>query len=164
VSGYFDGKLRIPYPNASTTPEALAPIVRHELTHAFIHSMTESRIPQWLNEGLAQWVEGKSLNAKAKDALVMYQISKRMPDIAHLDRAFKEQGNPFNNTEMTLAYMKAFSVVQYLIERHGVWSVMKWIQTYDDSLALEENFRNHFKMSVPELEEDWRRWLERKSN
>ncbi len=162
VAGYYDGKLRIPYPNASTTPAALQPIIMHELTHAFIRSITQKRIPQWLNEGLAQWVEGKVLEPKAKDALVIYQISRRMPDIAHLDRALGEQGNPFNNTEMTLAYMKSFSMVEYLIERHGVWTLMKFIESYDDSIIFDTQFKEYFKMSVKDAEADWVRWIERK--
>ena len=165
VRGYYDGKLRIPYADDKTPFETLKPMIKHELTHAFVSGMTQKHIPQWLNEGLAQWVEGKKIDVKSKDALVICQIAKQLPDLAHLDNALSSQRNPFNDTGMTLAYMKSFSVTEYLIEENGLWSIMQFIRERDAGIPPAELFRKYFHKRPGEIEDDWIRWLERqKSN
>ncbi len=166
VNGYYDGKLRIPYGGKTVSMDTLKPMIRHELTHAFISAMAGHRpIPQWMNEGIAQWVEGREIDVKSKDAMVMYQLTGRVPDIAHLDGIFLSQRNPYNNTEMTLAYMKSLSLVQYLIQERGVWSLVQYIQDGDSALSPEERFKKYFLASSAEIEERWKRWIERqKSN
>lgn len=161
VSGYFDGKLRIPYANSKISIEGLKPVFRHELTHAFVSNLNAQPIPKWLNEGLAQWVEGKAMDMKAKDAMVIYQITRRIPDIRHLDQVLAAQNNSFNNTEMTLAYMKSFSLVEYMAEEHGVWSVLELVKNYGTA-PPEELFQKIFQCSIPELEAKWLRWVEAK--
>ncbi|HEY1866482.1 MAG TPA: tetratricopeptide repeat protein, partial [Candidatus Acidoferrales bacterium] len=59
VGALNDGRIRIPVQGlASVTPE-LARVLKHELTHSFVTEMTHGRSPVWLQEGLAQWMEGK---------------------------------------------------------------------------------------------------------
>ncbi len=162
VSGFYDGKLRIPYANEGTPFETLKPMIRHELAHAFVSSMTRKPIPRWMNEGLAQWVEGKKMDIQAKDAFLSYQFTKRVPDITQLDTVLSAQQNPFNNKEMTLSYMKAFSLVEYLIEENGVWSFVQFAQNQDTAVSQEELFKKYFHANLQQIEERWLRWLERK--
>ena len=165
VNGYFDGKLRIPYADGRTSFAEMKPMIKHELTHAFVSALTPKSIPQWLNEGLAQWVEGKQMSVKSRDALVIYQITRRLPDLEHLDRALSSQQNPYNNTEMTLAYMKSLSVTEYLIEENGVWSVMQFIRGRGEGMSEEDLFQKCFHQNIKAIEEHWIRRLERqKSN
>ncbi len=164
VNGYYDGKLRIPYA-ADATFDQMKPMIKHELTHAFVSAMAHKPIPQWMNEGLAQWVEGREMDRKSKDALMMMQVTKRVPDIAHLDAAFLGQHNPLNSTGITLAYMKAFSLTQYLIQEHGVWSLTQFAQNTDSSLSSDELFKKYFQSTPEEIEKNWAEWLARqKSN
>ena len=41
------------------TPELLS-VLRHEMTHSFVHFRAKGRAPTWLHEGLAQLEEGKT--------------------------------------------------------------------------------------------------------
>ena len=38
---------------------ALSRILKHELTHSFLYQKTQGRCPTWLQEGVAQWMEGR---------------------------------------------------------------------------------------------------------
>ena len=38
--------------------ELYRPVIFHELTHAFVRAMTRAKVPLWLNEGIAQLVDG----------------------------------------------------------------------------------------------------------
>ena len=159
VAAVYDEKLHVPYPGPTAPFAFLKPILRHELTHAFLHSMIGHAFPQWLNEGLAQWMEGRTLSPKNRDALVIYGISKRIPDIGHLDGAFQAQRNPYNNTEMTIAYMKSFSLVEYMVERYGLADVLRLAKDPGDT---DSQFRKIFHDTPQGVEAAWFQWLERK--
>jgi len=72
AGGAFDGTVRIPIADGtSVTSPALKRVLRHELVHAFVHAAGGQRVPGWLNEGLAQWLEPNSQHAvkAAREAL-----------------------------------------------------------------------------------------------
>jgi hypothetical protein len=53
------------------TPE-LARVLKHELTHSFLTEKTHGRCPVWLQEGLAQWMEGKRSGDSAATLVALY--------------------------------------------------------------------------------------------
>ena len=57
VAAVFDGKLRVPV-NLMAYREVYRPVLFHELTHSFVRSMTRAQVPLWMNEGIAQVVDG----------------------------------------------------------------------------------------------------------
>lgn len=57
VGAVFDGKLRVPV-GVMQHREVYRPMLFHELTHAFVRAMTRSRVPLWINEGIAQRIDG----------------------------------------------------------------------------------------------------------
>jgi tetratricopeptide (TPR) repeat protein len=63
VSGLFDGKIRLPLgPSLPPTP-ALERLLVHEYAHAAVHDLSRGRAPRWLQEGLAQVLEGAAPDA-----------------------------------------------------------------------------------------------------
>ena len=60
ADGLNDGKVRIPVRDLSGVTPRLEAVLRHEMTHSFIHSLTHGHCPQWLNEGIAQMEEPRS--------------------------------------------------------------------------------------------------------
>jgi hypothetical protein len=62
-----DGRIRVPVEGLSSMTDELARILKHELTHSFVAQRTGGRCPVWLQEGIAQYMEGKRsrLNARA---------------------------------------------------------------------------------------------------
>lgn len=66
VGAIFDGKLRIPL-GMMQYRELYRPVIFHELTHAFVRAMTRAKVPLWLNEGIAQLVDG-TRNEKERPA------------------------------------------------------------------------------------------------
>ena len=57
VAAIFDGKLRVPV-EMMHYREIYRPVLFHELTHSFVRAMTRAKIPLWVNEGIAQVVDG----------------------------------------------------------------------------------------------------------
>jgi len=54
-----DGRIRVPVEGLSSMTGELARVLKHELTHSFVGQKTGGRCPVWLQEGIAQYVEGK---------------------------------------------------------------------------------------------------------
>ena len=61
VSGFYDGKIRISIEPDERPDYVLAGVLAHELAHALIRRRSGGRAPAWLQEGLAQWCEGRRL-------------------------------------------------------------------------------------------------------
>jgi len=65
VGGLFNGSIKIPVPLDKPVEDdwfKIKTALRHELTHAYLHSFCGFQIPTWLNEGLAQYFEGKNVS------------------------------------------------------------------------------------------------------
>jgi tetratricopeptide (TPR) repeat protein len=54
-----DGRIRVPVQGLDHMSPTLARVLKHELTHSFINEKTHGHCPTWLQEGAAQWMEGR---------------------------------------------------------------------------------------------------------
>lgn len=57
VGAVYDGKLRVPV-EMMRYREVYRPVLFHELTHSFVRAMTHAKVPLWINEGIAQVIDG----------------------------------------------------------------------------------------------------------
>jgi Flp pilus assembly protein TadD len=56
--GRYDGRIRIPVAGAQEKPELFERVLTHELVHAVVAGIAPRGVPTWLNEGLAQLLDG----------------------------------------------------------------------------------------------------------
>ena len=70
VGALNDGRMRIPVEGLTTMTDELARVLKHELTHSFVGQKSGGKCPVWLQEGIAQYMEGKRsrVNAAALSA------------------------------------------------------------------------------------------------
>ncbi len=54
-----DGRIRVPVEGLTSMTDELARVLKHELTHSFVAQKTDGHCPVWLQEGIAQYMEGK---------------------------------------------------------------------------------------------------------
>ena len=59
VGALNDGRIRVPVEGLTSVTDELARVLKHELTHSFVGQKTGGRCPIWLQEGIAQYMEGK---------------------------------------------------------------------------------------------------------
>ncbi len=74
-----DGRIRVPVQGLTQLPPELSRVLKHELTHSFIRQKTRGRAPTWIQEGLAQWMEGKRSNESAAPLLQNYEQKLARP-------------------------------------------------------------------------------------
>ena len=72
VGALNDGRIRIPVQGLVTVTPELARVLKHELTHSFVTEKTQGRSPVWLQEGVAQWMEGKRSGDAAARLVALY--------------------------------------------------------------------------------------------
>ena len=65
VGALNDGRMRIPVEGLTTMTDELARVLKHELTHSFVAQKTGGKSPVWLQEGIAQYMEGKRSRVNA---------------------------------------------------------------------------------------------------
>jgi tetratricopeptide (TPR) repeat protein len=59
VGALNDGRIRVPVEGLSSVTPELARVLKHELTHSFVGQKSGGHCPVWLQEGIAQYMEGK---------------------------------------------------------------------------------------------------------
>ena len=74
-----DGKLRIPVNGMSSVTPDLSRVLKHELAHSFINQLSGGRCPQWLNEGIAQAMEPKSLSSRGRRLAALFKAQQEIP-------------------------------------------------------------------------------------
>ena len=72
VGALNDGRLRVPVQGLTGVTPELSRVLKHELTHSFVQQKTHGRAPTWMQEGLAQWMEGKRSGDNAAMLLQIY--------------------------------------------------------------------------------------------
>jgi len=114
-AGQYDGRIRIPVAGANDTPELFERVLVHELTHAMIASMASRGVPTWLNEGMAQYFEGASVDAARR------RMSTRgiWVPLRNLEGSFAT----LKAAEAAVAYDESLIAVAVIFERPGFgWS------------------------------------------
>jgi hypothetical protein len=76
AGGVNDGRIRVPVQGMETVSDLLARILKHELTHSFVFQKTAGRCPTWLQEGVAQWMEGRRTGNDAGALVAAFQEGK----------------------------------------------------------------------------------------
>src|SRR5208283_4867228 len=91
----------------------------HELSHVYILTMTDHKVPRWFTEGLAVYEEtatspdwGDRLDPQAIEAI---QKKKLLP-VAELDRGFVRPEYP---TQVIVSYFQAGQICNYIAEKWG---------------------------------------------
>ena len=155
VAGQFDGKIRVPLPNAQFNQGLVRNIMFHEYTHALIYDLTGGQCPTWMNEGLAEY-EGRSQFSQPLRLLAgAFQTNALVP--------FTELSNHITHElpaeQVGLAYEQSYSIVAYLIERYGFWRIRQVLKALGGGQAWEAALASEFRMKLPRLEADWQEQL-----
>ncbi|HST11437.1 MAG TPA: tetratricopeptide repeat protein [Terriglobales bacterium] len=144
-----DGKLRIPISGISSMTSDLARVLKHELAHSFVNQVSGGRCPTWLNEGVAQAVEGKSL---ARDGRRIGQLFRAQHAIPYnvLEGSFMR----FNNMEAIVAYDESLAAVEYINETYGMSDVERILERIGQGSSPEAALRATIHSDYGQLETD----------
>ena len=156
AAGTNDGTIRVPVHGLDGPSPELARVLRHELAHSFIAARTAGNCPTWLQEGIAQWLEGG--DPGRQDAVVAAASSSgRLLPLLTLEAPFQS----LPATQVPLAYAESLSAVAHIIRIRGEAGVGRLLAGLGDRLPSEEALPVAIALSYPEFQKSWEAQLRR---
>lgn len=156
--GLFDGKVRVPAQGLTGVTPALLSVLKHEMTHAFVHARTRGRAPTWLHEGLAQLEEGKTAAPYAGALLGAWRGSKTF-DLASLEGSFRR----FSSARARSSYVVSLAAVEMLRETRGPGALAHLLDSLGEGTPVEEAMRETLRGDYARVESDLADFLERRA-
>ncbi len=149
-----DGKLRIPVNGMTSVTPELSRVLKHELAHSFINQLSGGRCPQWLNEGIAQAVEPKSLSSRGRRLAELFKAQQEIP-LNALEGSFMR----FSPIEAVLAYDESLAAVQFISDTYGMSDLQRILQRLGEGNSTEAALRATIHDDYGQLQGEMRKYL-----
>jgi len=143
---YQDGAIRIRLETLEKGEE-LRRVLRHELTHAVLDQKSKGNCPHWLQEGMAQFLDGTDV--RATDAWLRRQASPLIP-LFRIEGPFRDRDPASRET----AYRESASAVSFLIARIGRSGLLFLIQRLGEGRPFDRALLEA-GLSYNELQQAW---------
>jgi Tfp pilus assembly protein PilF len=153
--GIFDGKIRLPIGGIERESPGLRRLLYHEYTHAVIRSITP-RVPAWLNEGVAQYCEGREIDSSVRGQLRALARQGKLPSLKSLEGPFLGLGGAQANA----AYLLSLSAVRHMGDQFGFYRVRMVLDELGAGADISRAINNALLVSYEDFERGWKRSLE----
>jgi tetratricopeptide (TPR) repeat protein len=153
--GLYDGKIRIPIGGIEQESPGLRNLLFHEYTHAVVRSITP-RCPTWLNEGLAQYFEGREIGPNQQEILKRLARAGRLPSLVNLEGSFMG----LNHEQAMYAYLFSLSSVRYMIDSFGMYRVKAVLDEFGTGADTGKAVSNGIALPYEDFERGWKQSLE----
>ena len=144
-----DGKLRIPINGLSAMTPELARVLKHELAHSFINQLSAGRCPTWLNEGIAQFLEPKSLGSDGRQLAQLFKSQRYIP-LNALEGSFLR----FSGVQAYVAYAESLAAVSYISDTYGMGDIQRILQRISQGSSTEAALRVTIHSDYGQFESD----------
>jgi tetratricopeptide (TPR) repeat protein len=149
-----DGKLRIPISGLNSVTPELARVLKHELAHSFVNQLSAGRCPTWLNEGIAQFVEPKSLGRDGRQLAQLFKAEQNIP-LNLLEGSFMG----LSSAQAYLAYAESLAVVAYLNDTYTLGDVQRILQLLSQGSSTEAALRATIHSDYGQLDSEVTKYL-----
>jgi len=143
----YDGRIRVPVQGLTGVDSELSRSLKHELTHSFVAQKTKSacmglaascasRAPTWLQEGLAQWMEGSRSRDNAA-ALVQIFYDKHAIPLGQLEGSWTRLARDTAH----YAYAWALANIEYIVQADGMDDIDRILERIGSGMATDQALR-----------------------
>ena len=151
-----DGKIRVPVQGVEAVSDQLTRILRHELTHSFVYQKTSGRAPTWLQEGLAQWMEGRRTNGDAATLVSIFEQGQ-----GKQLRYYDDSWMRFSAAQARYAYAWALAVVEMIEAENGPDGINRLLEAECTESSREAALREGLRMSFSNLDDETIQYLKK---
>jgi tetratricopeptide (TPR) repeat protein len=134
----------------------------HEMSHVFILTATNHRVPRWFTEGLAVHEEGER-SPEWKDRVtpeVLIAIrDKRLLPVATLNRGFVSPEYP---SQVTVSYFQAGSICDFVKEKWGEEKLLDMVHSYAKLQTTPQVIEQDLGVSPDEFDKQYLAWIGQK--
>jgi tetratricopeptide (TPR) repeat protein len=156
AGAWNDGRIRVPVQGVTSVSDQLSRILKHELTHSFVRQMTQGHCPQWLHEGLAQWMEGRRSDAAAQPLIAAYEHQQN-PPLRALEGSWAE----FSGPQAGIAYAWSLAAVEFIVANSGMWGVERLLENLASGTAIEPALGSALQTNYADIERGTVEYLKR---
>ena len=149
-----DGRIRVPVQGLKQLTPELSRVLKHELTHSFIRQKTRANAPTWVQEGLAQWMEGKRSGAAAGVLLQVYNAKQAM-SLGDLEGSWLT----LSNDVAAYAYAWALANVEYIVQADGMTDMERILDRLAGGSTAEAALRQVLRSDYEELMQSTAQYL-----
>jgi tetratricopeptide (TPR) repeat protein len=157
VGALNDGKIRVPVSGLTGITPELNRLLKHELTHSFVHLITLDRCPVWFNEGLAQLEEGAT-TATLGTQLARELSSGRAPSYRALEASFMK----LPEDQVAPAYAKSLAALEYLRETYGMAEIRQLLKAMASNPDFNALIEKDLRLNYASFETEVSSYVEKK--
>ncbi|MGC2287164.1 MAG: tetratricopeptide repeat protein [Candidatus Acidiferrum sp.] len=136
VGALNDGRIRVPVQGLTSMTPELSRVLKHELTHSFVGQKTRGRAPTWIQEGLAQWMEGKRSGDNATTLEQIYQ-SGQGASLGNLEGSWMG----LSSDAAAYAYAWSLANMENIVQADGMGDVERILDLISNGTSTEEALR-----------------------
>jgi tetratricopeptide (TPR) repeat protein len=137
VGALNDGRIRVPVQGLAGVDSELSRVLKHELTHSFIQQKTRGRAPTWLQEGVAQWMEGKRCDENATVLVQIFDAGQAAP-LGHMEGSWMS----LPTDVARYAYAWSLANIEYIVESDGMGDVQRILDQIAAGTTAEDALRD----------------------
>jgi tetratricopeptide (TPR) repeat protein len=134
----------------------------HEMSHVFILTATNHRVPRWFTEGLAVHEEGEHSpewnNRVTPDVLVAIRDKKLLP-VSQLDRGFVYPEYP---SQVIVSYFQAGAICEFIKEKWGEDKLLAMVRSYAKQLTTPQVVQQNLGLVPEDFDQQFFAWLDHK--
>jgi tetratricopeptide (TPR) repeat protein len=156
VGALNDGRLRIPVQGLTSVTPELAHVLKHELTHSFVGQKSHNRAPTWLQEGTAQFMEGRR-SATSAGSLVDAANQGAIPPLGQFEGSWMS----LSGGSASFAYAWSLAVVESIIDAGGVSDISRLLDRVATAPSTEVAVQETLHLSYEDLSQQTVAYLKR---
>jgi tetratricopeptide (TPR) repeat protein len=132
----------------------------HELSHVYILTMTNSRVPRWFTEGLAVFEEtaaSPDWGDRLDPPTIMAIKEHKLLPVAELDRGFI---HPTYENQVIVSYFQGGKICNFINEKWGFDKILAMVEDFKNLEPTPAVIEKEFKMKPEEFDKQFLAWLD----
>jgi cellulose synthase operon protein C len=133
----------------------------HEMSHVYILTATNHRVPRWFTEGLAVHEETEASpewGDRMTPEIVVAIRDKKLLPVAELDRGFIRPEYPM---QVIVSYYQAGRICDYIKSRWGADKLLDMVHSFAQRKTTPEVIRQDLAMESGEFDKQFLDWLDK---
>jgi tetratricopeptide (TPR) repeat protein len=134
----------------------------HEMSHVYILTATNHRVPRWFTEGLAVHEEGEHSpewsDRVTPEVLIAIREKKLLP-LSELDRGFVYPEYP---AQVLVSYFQAGSICDFVKAKWGEEKLLDMVHSYAKSQTTEQVVQHDLGLAPEEFDKQYLAWIDKK--
>ncbi|MCU1226898.1 MAG: hypothetical protein JWQ42_4991 [Edaphobacter sp.] len=134
----------------------------HEMSHVYILTATNHRVPRWFTEGLAVHEEGEHSqewsDRVTPEVLIAIREKKLLP-LAQLDRGFVYPKYP---SQVIVSYFQAGSICDFVKANWGEEKLLEMVHSYAQLQTTAQVVQQDLGLASKEFDRQYLAWIDKK--